>query len=546
MRIFLSYIFVLLFFVNIFSQEKPEQNNQLENTEIVIEKYKKITFPELNKQTEKANVSKKQINTLEPQKYNFQEHQTMLPNIETKIKVPAIKDVSQQQQYPHFVRLGIGNYLTTYAEGYIVSNANKPLQASLNIRHLASAYGPVNFSGNSQNVIKGEARYHLKKHQISTQLGYQRTGVRFYARQPSENQKDTIFQAYNHLFGKFNITKIDTNATFKYEFNAKYNFLNSKKYSSIESDLVLNTNLSYKFDDFKVLKIDLGVNLLTLDQQNTYNRSIYHIRPVFEYIYNDKLTLRAGFGLFYSQDSAKNVKNVTIFPQLESEYSLSQQIKLFGILSGGLLKNSYLNTMNENPFLSNNLFLAHTNQKINILGGIKGSPIRYLYTQASIGFQSVRNLMLYAPSISDSSRFNLIYDNGTIFNVNGEIRFQKSEKFSLGLKANYYNYTLDNQTKAWMRPNFELAFLANYQLSKRMDFYLEAYSLGGLYAKNFISNSERNLPVILDLNLKTNYKLNDRLSVYAYVFNILGNKFERFVNYPVKSINFIGGLTFSF
>ncbi len=539
----------LFFLISIcFAQDKPEPTNQLENTEIVVEKSKKITFPVLNKVTEKANSSKNQINTLDPVKYNFVEHPLLVPNVETKIKVPAIKDAAQIKQYPHFVRLGMGNYLTTYAEGYMTSNATKPLQASIHGKHFASAFGPVAFAGNSQNNIKGEVRYAMKKNLLSFKTSYARTGFRYYgySTRPTDNFKDTIFQAYNNLQNSISLTKIDTNSTWFYDFNCSFNYTNSKKFLISEKDILLKSTINYALDEFKKIKIDFGANLLLLSNLKSYNRSIYYVQPLFEYKVNDKLTIDAGFRLFYNQDTSKNIRNLRLYPHLDISYLISEKMKLYTVFSGGTLKNTYNSFTNENPFLSNQLTISHTNQKINATLGIKGTPFRYFYFNTYFGYQNVRNLGLYSPNRTDSARFDVSYANGSIYTASGEISFQKSEKFTLGLLAKYNGFSLDNNQKAWLRPQAEITFLANYQLSRKLSFYAETYVLAGLYSLNFVSKNERELNAIFDINLKTNYKINDRVAIYLNFYNILGSKYQRFVNYPVKSINFLGGFTISF
>lgn len=545
----LPYLFVFFLYIACFGQDKPEPTNQLENTEILIEKYKKITFPTLNKITEKANTSKKQINSLEPSKYDFAEHPLLLPNIETKIKVPAIKDANQIAQYPHFVRFGLGNYLTTFAEGYVRTNAIKALQSSLHVKHVASVFGPLAYSGSSSNLIKGEVRYAMEKNILAFKTSYQRTGIRYYGygiNKPTNDKKDSIFQAYNNLQASITFAKIDTNTKWFYNFDCNYNYLNSKKNTVSENDINLKSSVAYEIDEFKKIKVDIGVNLLILAFPKSCNRSIYYINPVFEYKINDKLSVNGGFKVYYNQDTSKNIKNVRLYPHLDAAYNVTEKLKIYTMFSGGIIKNSYLTLVNENPFFGNNVSLSHTNQKINIMAGIKGTPIRYVYTNFSVGYQNVRNLALFTPSVSDSAKFDATFANGNIFNIIGEISFQKSEKFSLGLKAGYNGYSMANNEKAWLRPNFEAALLANYQLSKKIDFYLETYCLAGLHSKNFVTNVARELNTIVDINLKTNYKINDRLAIYFNIYNILGSKYERFVNYPVKSINFVGGFTFSF
>lgn len=542
------YLLTFLIPISLFAQT-PEPVNHLENTEIIIEKSKKIVFPEINKQSEKANISKKQINTLEAPKYQFKEHPTLLPSFEPKIKVPAIKEEEKAQKFPFFLRLGGGNYATSLAEGYVVSNQNKPLQASLHAKHLASGNGPVDFSGNSINKIKGNARYLFKKSILAFDAEYMRRGNRFYGyglNKPSENQKDTIYQAYNQINTNLSFLKNDTTSKFQYQFETGINYIQDKKFSNNENQIYLGTNLSYQIDDFSELKINTNYTNIIFNKSSSYNRSIFNFRPIYERIINDKLTVKGGFNIAYSADTSKEVKNVRFFPVLSAEYAVTEKLITYAKIEGGILKNTLADFSLQNPQLEKELNLAHTNEKFNGKIGIKGTPIRYFYTHISIGYQNQSNIGLFVPSNLDSAKFNLKYANGTIFNNNIEIKFQKSQTFSIGVKSNYNLYNLVGNEKAWHRPSIEALLYINYQFFNKLSFQFETFYIGGIEAKNFVSNREKQLNPIIDLNLKTNYKLNERLAIFLYVYNFLGNKYERFVNYPVKSINIVGGLTLSF
>lgn len=543
-------IFLLLFFTQIliFAQA-PEPTNQLENTEIIIEKNKKIVFPEINKQSEKANISKKQINTLEPPKYEYKEHPTLLPSVEPKIKVPAIKDEQKAQKHPFFLRLGGGNYATTFGEGYVVSNQNKPLQASMHAKHLASGTGPVDFSGASLNKIKGNARYLFKKSILALDAEYMRRGSRFYGygiNKPSENQKDTIYQAYNQFNTNLSFGKNDTTSKFQYQFETGANILQDIKFRNNENQIYLGAKTAYQIDDFSEVKINANYTNITFSNSSSYNRSLFNFRPIYERIINDKITVSGGFNITYSADTSKEVKNVRFFPVAGVEYALTDKLTSYATIEGGILKNTFDDFSMQNPHLDRNINLSHTNEKFNGKIGLRGTPIRYFYTNVSVGYQNQTNLGLFVPTTTDSARFNLKYTSGTIFNNTIEIKFQKSEVFSIGIKSNYNLYNLAGNEKAWHRPSIEALLYFNYQLFNKLSFQFEGFYLGGIIAKNFVSNREVELSPIVDLNLKTNYKLNDRLAIFLYVYNITANNYERFMNYPVKRINIVGGLTLSF
>jgi hypothetical protein len=78
--------------------------------------------------------------------------------------------------------------------------------------------------------------------------------------------------------------------------------------------------------------------------------------------------------------------------------------------------------------------------------------------------------------------------------------------------------------------------------------------MGGLKARGFkpqeiISTpkfQEVTINPILDLQLKIDYAINSRLSIFAEGNNLLNRNNTRWMNYPVRGIQGVGGLSFKF
>jgi outer membrane receptor protein involved in Fe transport len=51
---------------------------------------------------------------------------------------------------------------------------------------------------------------------------------------------------------------------------------------------------------------------------------------------------------------------------------------------------------------------------------------------------------------------------------------------------------------------------------------------------------------VVDLNLRGDYRFSENLSIFALGNNLLGRKYERFLNYPMKGINVLAGVTYDF
>jgi outer membrane receptor protein involved in Fe transport len=58
--------------------------------------------------------------------------------------------------------------------------------------------------------------------------------------------------------------------------------------------------------------------------------------------------------------------------------------------------------------------------------------------------------------------------------------------------------------------------------------------------------TSQKLDPFVDLNLGIDYRYSKQLSAFIQVNNIANGRYNRFVNYPVYGIIFMGGFTFTF
>ena len=54
------------------------------------------------------------------------------------------------------------------------------------------------------------------------------------------------------------------------------------------------------------------------------------------------------------------------------------------------------------------------------------------------------------------------------------------------------------------------------------------------------------LDAFFDANAHVGYRINDRFSVYAKAANIASQDYQRWLNFPVQSIQFLAGATYKF
>jgi hypothetical protein len=70
--------------------------------------------------------------------------------------------------------------------------------------------------------------------------------------------------------------------------------------------------------------------------------------------------------------------------------------------------------------------------------------------------------------------------------------------------------------------------------------------MGGMQGFNFQSDIGETLPAIIDLQVKADYQITERVSAFVIGNNLLNRNNQRFLNYPVRGIQGILGATFKF
>ena len=115
----------------------------------------------------------------------------------------------------------------------------------------------------------------------------------------------------------------------------------------------------------------------------------------------------------------------------------------------------------------------------------------------------------------------------------------------MGIKADFYNYSLTTLPAAFHRPNFTANFFTKYNIGKNLLFNIDFYYISGIKARNS-SLEQQSISPIADLNLKGEYILKDNFSVFASLNNILSNKYQRYLNYSNRGFQAMLGFTYAF
>lgn len=487
--------------------------------------------------------------------------------------------------YSGYVKGGAGSYLTPYLEINYGSQRSK--YESWGVKGLTkSSLSSIKEMGNtkfSEAELGGYFQKFFLRNDLWVQLDYKRDKYRFYGidymdslLNPELINNDTSFAQRYHLVdihAKFNSrnTGRDT-SKIHYKTWLDYHLLNGQNNLTENHFLIgAHSGKFIKREEF-LANFELDVNSITkpktmsldsLDQTQLgdIENNVSAIIRANPHIYSRGSHWKAKLGLSI-QGNIEDVAEFFIFPDVDFSYSLFNNVFIpYAGLTGNVQRNTWNSIRLENPFIAENSSLQNTVNRMNLYGGIRGSLSSSFTFNFKTAYERFKSYCLFIPDTSSSygNKFNMLYTDVNRTTLMGELTYQDAEKLKISAKAEYFLYDVSEQEFAWQKPNFIFTISTMLDLSDKIIVRGDVFVIGPRVARLYSDfegdlldyNFEFNyggikLPTCLDMNLGLEYRYNDRISAFINFNNFTASKYQIWNNFPVQSINILGGATFSF
>ncbi len=494
--------------------------------------------------------------TAPPMQYNLRSKKAET-NYETAvIKAVKVKDEPLPKLYRSLVRGGVGNYTSYLGELYINSLRSKTGSLGLALRHLSASpnlkdAGPADFSDNSAMVY---GKYFLENATFDGRIRYDRNVVHYYG----YDKNDTVIEKKDsrQLFGKFGvdlgfgsseIRKDRINYQGRFGFSTlSDNFAASENEIRVGleagkqvNDLYVNLPVSMEF--FK--KKDAEYQVLSL--LSNQSRNIVRLRPEVR-IDREKIRARLGLGF----ELEKNKKSeFHIFPRFDITAPIADQV-LYAFVGadGAVVKNNFHTLAEENPFITSAIIPLNTIEKLNIRAGMRGNFSSTIGFSAGVRYSTIENLQLFYNDLDYFNKFNVLYDDAKVLNLNAEVIYKSNEKFALSLHVDQYNYKMDTEAEAWFRPNTEVALRADYNFRDKILLNAAIFARGPIQARTLDANGAvaEKINGWSDANLGVEYKYSKILSGFVRLNNLGFSRYYYWYRYQSMRFNVMAGVAYSF
>jgi hypothetical protein len=294
----------------------------------------------------------------------------------------------------------------------------------------------------------------------------------------------------------------------------------------------------------------------SLPAARSFDNAVVRFIPSAYTVYKD-IRVKIGMGLYMQ---SRGEQRGHFYPQAEVSYSILDGMFVpYAGIKGSLAPTTYYGLYTQNPFVVNQPQLLNQNNKMQVYGGVNGSISRRVNYSVGGELNKIENFAFF---FNDSlfSRGNMqavLYDNLRVAKIKGEVEVLGGKKWSAKVGGSY-SYFETNQQYAWQLPNLQFSAEASYNLNSKFKFNFQGMYYGERWAKSLLPVTGRDATVqsegyyvykmkaFVDVNLRTTYTYNERLSAYLQFNNILAQKYAIYSGIPTQRFFAALGASYSF
>lgn len=552
-----------------------KKKDTLKTEEITVEKPYAPTISDAFKVRSNPNIENETKN-LGKEKVNYNIFSVPVASTfkPSKGKAQSIARGPKERFYENYISAGYGNFNTPFLDAFMHFGDKKNNDFGIFLNHLSSEGGikdvllDDNFSDSKVDIY---FKQFDRDYNWQVNAGTQLKSQNYYGLSNDITYTDAFIdtmnpeQIYKTVYGGGKISFEDS--FFQGASAEIVNF--SDDYNTNEIRLMVKPKLEFPISSEKIngeFLIDLisGRFKQTYTEGTDVNYSFLNLgfSPNFEII-RENLTINLGAKFYYVNDLEHKNTDYFAYPNVTASVKLVDDVLiLVAGVTGDLEQNSYKDFANENPYVSPTLNILQTDQQYKAFAGTKGKLASNIGYHFNVSHSSEKNkpffiqnqtktdgTILVEKAYKAGNSFGVVYDNVKTLGFFGEITIDASKEFNFTGTLNYAHHTVDIQPEAWNTPKITATISADYQ---NKDWFAGAKLFYNGETEDFVYGFESQNGEIftnesyLDLNLNGGYNFSDRLTAFAKINNALGEKYHRFFNYQVQTLQILGGITYKF
>ena len=382
----------------------------------------------------------------------------------------------------------------------------------------------------SESTLEQWAPQHVY-HTIGAHYGLASTNTR-----TGESRHDLRLD-YHYLFGSPELG-MEHFAGLEYDVNLTESWWGKKNYPQR-----LGTALAFQFDR------------TGFPGTAAVNRMVFKVNPYFE-MKDDFYHLHLGVRLDGAKKMAKSDHLLSVHPDLKgSLFVFDNSVEFYAGLNGGRKLYTYSELVGANPFLAPDVNMEVTTVKLGFEGGVRTNLMKTMDLHAGVRYRHTMNdpfYMVYGQMVDGyalNNMFDVFYDESRVVSVLANVRWLALDKVTVDAGFAFNKYTMAVLDHALYRPKVEAKLKLNYDPTQRMSLYSSFLFQDGRYARAespLLTVPSVKLKPVMDLGIGMDYKVKDELTVFGKIDNLLHQRYELYLNYPVTGFQFFAGVKMRF
>ena len=288
------------------------------------------------------------------------------------------------------------------------------------------------------------------------------------------------------------------------------------------------------------------------------------VNPTYHFSTHD-LAIKLGTSLIYAMAENSDDSSFKIYPDVEVSYRLLDEYAILHAgVRGMMQQNTYRELSKTNPFVSPTLTIVPTDVAYDVFLGIKGKIDSDLFYGVKASYKQYNNMPLFttnnfATGTSSSTlgyqynnSFKVVYDKVSAFGFSASLSGNVERTFYFTLDGAVNTYSTDLQAEAWNLPTLNMSLYTDVKVMDNLFVGADMFFVGSRKDMNHplttgIATAEiQTLDAFFDLNLHTDYTINNKWSVFVKANNLLSNNYDKWINYPVQGLQVLGGASYRF
>ena len=383
---------------------------------------------------------------------------------------------------------------------------------------------------------------------LAPRQAYNTIGTRVAVGSTSTRSRELLHQAsfdYHYLFSTLSCS--EHYADLRYGLSYANNWWGDKSHPQ-----KLGADFAFLFDAYRTDPSHLYREPVLNVQQKT---AWFEMRPYLE-MKDEYYRLHLGLRLDATGTVIDSSARVTVRPDLQgSLFVLDKKVEFYAGLNGGRKMLTYSDVVSENPFVGNGLQLGLVNVKLGFEGGVRTNIMNTMDLHLGVRYRHTANDPFYLTQgqmVEDheiNNMFELFYDETRLVSVLANMHWLAFDKVSVDAGMAYNHYKMTVLDIPLYRPALEGNLKINYDLNDQLSLHSAFLYQGGRYGRMespLLAVPSTPLKPVLDLSVGADFKVKDELTVFGKIDNLLHQKYQLYLNYPVTGIQFFAGVKMRF